>query len=135
MSKRNPVYDFKWCPGCGDFGVKVAIEQALAKRCAERGESIEQTAIVAGMMGVSAMAVQNALAQIGLKNVPSTAVMTTNVTHFILDLSELAHLRDAELRPIPSIWGHRAGNPMANPVDADFIASAVRELLASPSQL
>jgi len=30
MSKRNPVYDFKWCPGCGDFGVKVAIEQALA---------------------------------------------------------------------------------------------------------
>ena len=49
MSKRNPVYDFKWCPGCGDFGVKVAIEQALAKRCAERGESIEQTAIVAGI--------------------------------------------------------------------------------------
>ena len=49
MSKRNPVYDFKWCPGCGDFGVKVAIEQALAKRCAERGESIEQTALVAGI--------------------------------------------------------------------------------------
>ncbi|MFA7250279.1 MAG: thiamine pyrophosphate-dependent enzyme [Dehalococcoidia bacterium] len=49
MSKRNPVYDFKWCPGCGDFGVKVAIEQALAKRAVERNEPIERTAIVAGI--------------------------------------------------------------------------------------
>ena len=49
MSKRNPVYDFKWCPGCGDFGVKVAIEQALGKRAVERNEPIEQTAVVAGI--------------------------------------------------------------------------------------
>ena len=49
MSKRNPVYDFKWCPGCGDFGVKVAIEQALGRRAVERNESIEKTAIVAGI--------------------------------------------------------------------------------------
>ena len=49
MSKRNPVYDFKWCPGCGDFGVKVAIEQALGKRAVERNESVEKTAIVAGI--------------------------------------------------------------------------------------
>jgi 2-oxoglutarate ferredoxin oxidoreductase subunit beta len=49
MSKRNPVYDFKWCPGCGDFGVKVAIEQALAKRAIERSEPIEKTAVVAGI--------------------------------------------------------------------------------------
>ena len=40
-----------------------------------------------------------------------------------------AHAR-AELRPIPSIWGHRAGNPAQNPVDAKFIDDAVRELLA-----
>ena len=49
MSKRNPVYDFKWCPGCGDFGVKVAIEQALGRRSVERSESIEQTVVVAGI--------------------------------------------------------------------------------------
>jgi uncharacterized membrane protein YoaK (UPF0700 family) len=55
-------------------------------------------AIIAGMLAVSAMALQNALSQIGLKNVPSTAVMTTNVTHFILDLSELAHAGDAATR-------------------------------------
>ena len=49
MAKRNPDYDFKWCPGCGDFGVKVAIEQALAKRSVERSEPIEKTAVVAGI--------------------------------------------------------------------------------------
>jgi len=44
---------------------------------------------------------------------------------------ELAHLRNAQLKPIPSVWGHRAGNPAQNPQDAAFIESAVRELLAS----
>ncbi|MEJ1978517.1 MAG: hypothetical protein WDN49_22795 [Acetobacteraceae bacterium] len=29
--------------------------------------------------------------------------------------AELEHLAHAELRPIPSIWGHRAGNPGAEP--------------------
>jgi uncharacterized membrane protein YoaK (UPF0700 family) len=46
-------------------------------------------AIIAGMFGVAAMAVQNALVQISLKNSPTTAVMTTNVTHFILDLGQV----------------------------------------------
>jgi homoserine O-acetyltransferase len=43
---------------------------------------------------------------------------------------EVKHLRRGELRPIPSIWGHRAGNPLGNPTDERFIAQAVRELLA-----
>jgi uncharacterized membrane protein YoaK (UPF0700 family) len=43
-------------------------------------------AVIAGMFGVAAMAVQNALVQISLTNTPTTAVMTTNVTHFMLDL-------------------------------------------------
>ena len=33
------------------------------------------------------------------------------------------------LPPIPSIWGHRAGNPQPNPPDAAFIKAAVRDLL------
>ena len=49
MSKRNPVYDFKWCPGCGDFGVKRAIEGALVERSATLSESVENSAIVAGI--------------------------------------------------------------------------------------
>jgi homoserine O-acetyltransferase/O-succinyltransferase len=43
---------------------------------------------------------------------------------------EIAHMRHAELRPIPSIWGHRAGNPTQNSEDDDFIDRAVQELLA-----
>ena len=42
---------------------------------------------------------------------------------------ELPHLRHAALRPIPSIWGHRAGNPVLNPVDAAFIQREVRAWL------
>ena len=41
---------------------------------------------------------------------------------------EVAHMPRAELRPIPSIWGHRAGRG-TNPVDNAFIDTALRELL------
>src|SRR5258706_6227157 len=50
--------------------------------------------IFAAMLGVSAMAVQNALVQISLKDAPSTAVMTTNLTRFVLDLGEVWLGRD-----------------------------------------
>ncbi|MBO1073272.1 alpha/beta fold hydrolase [Roseomonas marmotae] len=43
--------------------------------------------------------------------------------------AELPHLRYAVLRPIPSIWGHRAGNPTANPEDAAFLKREVRAWL------
>ncbi len=43
--------------------------------------------------------------------------------------AELPYLRHAELRPIPSIWGHRAGNPLGNPADIAFIRQAVRDWL------
>lgn len=43
--------------------------------------------------------------------------------------AELPHLCHAELRPIPSIWGHRAGNPVQNPEDAAFIRREVRAWL------
>lgn len=44
--------------------------------------------------------------------------------------AEAALIPKAKYLPIPSIWGHRAGNPYDNPEDAAFIRSAVRELLA-----
>jgi homoserine O-acetyltransferase len=43
---------------------------------------------------------------------------------------ELTHLRHAELVPIPSIWGHLAGNPQRNAVDAAFIREQVARWLA-----
>ena len=45
--------------------------------------------------------------------------------------AELPYLRSAELRPIPSIWGHRAGNPRANHEDQAFLRDSVREWLSS----
>jgi uncharacterized membrane protein YoaK (UPF0700 family) len=44
--------------------------------------------VFAGMLGVAAMAVQNALVRISLAGVPSTSVMTTNVTNLVLDIGE-----------------------------------------------
>jgi len=42
---------------------------------------------------------------------------------------EIEHLADGELLPIPSVWGHRAGNPAVNPPDAAFLKKAVRRWL------
>ena len=42
---------------------------------------------------------------------------------------EAALISHAEYRAIPSIWGHRAGNPYQNPEDEKFICQAVWELL------
>ncbi len=41
---------------------------------------------------------------------------------------EVAQMPNAELRPIPSIWGHVAAFG-ANPPDDEFIDAALRELL------
>jgi uncharacterized membrane protein YoaK (UPF0700 family) len=50
--------------------------------------------IIAAMLGVFAMAAQNVLVQISLKEAPSTAVMTTNLTRFVVDLGEVWLGRD-----------------------------------------
>lgn len=44
---------------------------------------------------------------------------------------EVRHMPHAELRPIPSLWGHMAGRPAANPADTAYIDQALKELLAS----
>jgi homoserine O-acetyltransferase len=45
--------------------------------------------------------------------------------------AELEHLRDGELRPIPTSWGHRAGNPRQIPDDAAFLRKVVGDWLAA----
>jgi uncharacterized membrane protein YoaK (UPF0700 family) len=74
--------------------------------------------IVAGMLGVSAMAVQNALAQTTIENAPSTAIMTTNVTRFSVDVGTILlgaekehvdHARSRSARTLPVILGFAGG--------------------------
>jgi homoserine O-acetyltransferase/O-succinyltransferase len=45
--------------------------------------------------------------------------------------AEAALIQQSTYLPIPSIWGHRAGNPYQNPADELFIRQAVQNLLES----
>jgi homoserine O-acetyltransferase/O-succinyltransferase len=58
---------------------------------------------------------------------PGSTDLYFQVDDNALEVPKLAH---GKLLPIPSIWGHRAGNPSTNKDDELFIAKAVRELLA-----
>jgi len=89
--------------------------------CVAAGPQIDpnaKNAVVAGMVGVSAMAVQNALVPVSLKGAPTTAVMTTNVTHFALDIGKVLHggdpadvanARNRAARTLPVIVGFAVG--------------------------
>ena len=74
--------------------------------------------VLAAMLGVSAMAVQNALVQISVRGAPSTAVMTTNITRFTMDVGHVllgrdpaaaAAARGRAARTWPAIVGFGAG--------------------------
>ena len=49
MSVNNPEYDFKWCPGCGDFGVRRALERSLEDRRIATELPMENNVVVAGI--------------------------------------------------------------------------------------
>jgi len=78
----------------------------------------EATAIVAGMVGVSAMAVQNTLVQSSLEGMPPSGMMTGNVTRLAIDLSDVllgsnparvAEARRRAARTLPLIAGFAGG--------------------------
>jgi homoserine O-acetyltransferase len=46
---------------------------------------------------------------------------------------ELPHLRAGDLRPIPSVWGHRAGSPAGLPTETEFLREVVNDWLDRPS--
>ena len=49
MNAKNPEYDFKWCPGCGDFGVRRALEAAVERQVIDTELPIENNVVVAGI--------------------------------------------------------------------------------------
>lgn len=72
-------------------------------------------------------------AALGAIKVPSIIMPSTTDLYFTLEDSriETALMPNAELRPIRSDWGHRAGNPQHSPEDEAVIRNAVQELLAT----
>ena len=101
MTKRNPEYDFKWCPGCGDFGVVRAVELALADRVNRLGKPIEETAIVAGI-GCSG-----------------------NLVH-LQEGPQPFGIHGIHGRTLPIAWGLKSGRPDVNVLvvagDGDFLS-------------
>lgn len=49
ISMKTQEYDFKWCPGCGDFGVRRAIEAAIKQRQLDTELPVENNVMVAGI--------------------------------------------------------------------------------------
>ncbi|MEK7777155.1 MAG: thiamine pyrophosphate-dependent enzyme [Chloroflexota bacterium] len=49
MSATNQEYDFKWCPGCGDFGVRRALEFAMEERTSKLETPMEKNVVIAGI--------------------------------------------------------------------------------------
>lgn len=110
-------------------------------------------AILAGMLGVAAMAVQNTLVQTSFKGAPSTAVMTTNIARFAIDLGkmllgaqtgDLAAERHRAARSLAVILGFAVGcglgaaceavlglRSLALPVGLAFVAFTMGLSLAS----
>jgi 2-oxoglutarate ferredoxin oxidoreductase subunit beta len=101
MSKKNPEYDFKWCPGCGDFGVKRALELGVEKRNIELELPMANTVVVAGI-GCSG-----------------------NLVH-LLDGDQPFGIHGLHGRTLPFAFGVKMANPELNVVavsgDGDFLS-------------
>jgi uncharacterized membrane protein YoaK (UPF0700 family) len=103
------------------LGLQLLLLTCFLALCAAAGPIIDPSApngIFAGMLGVAAMAVQNALVQIALRGAPATAVMTTNITRFVMDFGtvllgrdprDIASARNRAKRAWPAIVGFAIG--------------------------
>jgi len=101
MSKKNPEYDFKWCPGCGDFGVKKAVEWGVEKHNIELEMPMANTVVVAGI-GCSG-----------------------NLVH-LLDGAQPFGIHGLHGRTLPVAFGVKMANPDLNVIivsgDGDFLS-------------
>jgi uncharacterized membrane protein YoaK (UPF0700 family) len=96
--------------------------------------------ILAGMLAVSAMAVQNALGDVSLTGVPPTAAMTSNVTRLTLDVVEILLGRDSTTESrargrVKHTWPAIASFAVGCGLGAASLAAIGRWSLALPASL
>ena len=107
MTQKNPEYDFEWCPGCGDFGVRRALERAIERRIIETEEPVESNVIVAGI-GCSG-----------------------NMVH-LLDGPQPYGIHGLHGRTLPIAMGVKMGRPELNVVvvagDGDFLSIGMEHI-------
>jgi len=104
-------------------------------------------AVFVGMIGVAAMATQNALVRLELPGFPSTAVMTTNITQLTIDLallvrgkgelSNISRARRGARLTFPSVIGFVAGCAAGGFLELHFgmwalVAPVVLAVIAIP---
>lgn len=101
MTKRNPEYDFIWCPGCGDFGVRRALQVALENFSIEHERPQANNVVVAGI-GCSG-----------------------NMVHMV-EGDQPFGIHGIHGRTLPIAFGVKMGNPDLNTVivagDGDFLS-------------
>ena len=107
MTSKNPEYDFKWCPGCGDFGVRRALENAIGRRTIEMEVAPENNVIIAGI-GCSG-----------------------NMVH-LLEGDQPYGFHGIHGRSLPIAMGAKMGNPDLNVVvvagDGDFLGIGLEHI-------
>jgi uncharacterized membrane protein YoaK (UPF0700 family) len=87
----SPLRAFLW--------LQLMLLGAFLAICVAAGPGVSANApsmVVAGMFGVAAMAVQNALVRIAIKRAPATAVMTTNITLLTMDVGDILSGQQAD---------------------------------------
>jgi 2-oxoglutarate/2-oxoacid ferredoxin oxidoreductase subunit beta len=108
MTTKNPNYDFTWCPGCGDFGVRRAIEFALTARNEKFETRMHDTVIVAGI-GCSG-----------------------NLVHLMETAEQPYGLHGIHGRTLPIALGVKSGNPKLNVLvvagDGDFLSIGMEHI-------
>ena len=108
MTSKNPDYDFKWCPGCGDFGVRRAIEFALADHNEKFELRMQDNVIVAGI-GCSG-----------------------NLVHLMESIEQPFALHGIHGRSLPIAMGVKSGNPKLNVMtvagDGDFLSIGMEHI-------
>jgi uncharacterized membrane protein YoaK (UPF0700 family) len=92
---------------------------AFGVRCGPFTDPDSAMAVFVGMLGVAAMATQNALVKLELRGFPSTAVVTTNTVQLTIDIAlvirgkgdprDLAQANRRARLTIPSVGGFVAG--------------------------
>jgi uncharacterized membrane protein YoaK (UPF0700 family) len=86
VSSLRPLLLLQFLMLSGSFAVGLASDHRSPEA---------RSIVLAGQLSVAAMAIQNALGQLSLRGVPSTAVMTTNLVAFVVDAGEVLLGRDS----------------------------------------
>ena len=113
MSAKNPEYDFKWCPGCGDFGVRRALEFAMQDRMVKFETPMSNNEVVAGI-GCSG-----------------------NLVH-LLEGEQPFGFHGIHGRALPIAFGTKMANPDLNVVvvagDGDFLSIGMEHIAPQASR-